>query len=617
MDLAKLLDKESLEKLQALNNEKVLEYVEDYIKLCKPASVKVITDSKEDIAYVRELALKNGEECKLEIEGHTCHFDGIKDQGRDKLNTRYLVSEDIDWGLDVNTIDKKTGVKEVRSFLDGSMKGKEMLVVFFSLGPTESFFSLRAMQITDSAYVVHSETILYRGGYEEFKRLEGSDDFFFIIHSAGELENGVSKNVDKRRMYMDLEENIVYSVNNQYAGNSVGLKKLSFRLAIQKANNEDWLSEHMFIMGVHGKPGRVTYFAGAFPSACGKTSTAMIPGQTIVGDDIAYIRKVDGAVRAVNVENGIFGIIEDVNPKDDPLIYESLITPREVIFSNVLISDGEPYWLGMGMEPPEEGINYAGEWKKGMKDSEGKEIKHAHKNARYTIRINELANADDKLQDPNGVKIEAIVYGGRDSDTTVPVAESLTWSHGVMMGATVESETTAATIGKQGVRQHDPMANLDFISVPIGKYLDNHLKFVEGLEEEPIIYATNYFIKGEDGNYLNDKLDKKVWILWAEGRVNKEFNAIKTPVGKLPKYDDLKELFKKHLNKEYTKEDYVKQFSLRIKKYLEKMDRMLSFYKTVEVPEKLILEIETQIKRLEAAREKFGDVISPEKFLEN
>jgi len=614
MSLSNLIDRESMEKLEALNNKKVLEYAEDAIKLCKPASVKVITDSKEDIAYVRELAIKNGEEHKLAMKGHTYHFDGIKDQGRDKLNTRYLVSEDVNWGLNVNTIDKKTGVAEVRSFLDGNMKGKEMLIAFFSLGPTNSAFSLRAMQITDSAYVVHSETILYRSGYEEFKRLKGSDSFFFFIHSAGELENGVTKNIDRRRMYMDLEENIVYSVNNQYAGNSVGLKKLSFRLAIQKANSEDWLAEHMFIMGVHGKPERVTYFAGAFPSACGKTSTAMLPGQTIVGDDIAYIRKTNGEVRAVNVENGIFGIIQDVNPKDDPLIYEALTKPREVIFSNVLVNEGRPYWLGMGMEPPEEGINYAGQWKKGMKDSDGKEVNYAHKNARYTIRINELANADDKLQDPDGVQIKAIVYGGRDSDTTVPVAESLTWSHGVMMGATVESETTAATIGKEGVRQHDPMANRDFISIPLGKYIGNHIKFVENLKEEPTIYATNYFIKDENGKYLNDKLDKKVWILWAEGRVNGEFGAIETPVGRIPKYEDLKDLFIKHLDKVYTKEDYVKQFSIRAKKYLEKMDRMLMFYRTVEVPGELVSEIEAQVKRLEDAREKFGDVILPDKF---
>ena len=220
-------------------------------------------------------------------------------------------------------------------------------------------FSLRALQITDSAYVTHSETILYRPGYEEFKKLNGSEDFFYFLHSAGRLENNVSVDIDKRRIYIDLEENTVYTVNNQYAGNSVGLKKLAFRLAIQKAHNDGWLAEHMFIMGVHGKPGRTTYFTGAFPSACGKTSTAMIPGQTIIGDDIAYLRTINDEIRAVNVEQGIFGIIQDVNPKDDALIYKALTTPRRLFF-NVLISDGVPYWLGMGMDPPDEGINYTG-----------------------------------------------------------------------------------------------------------------------------------------------------------------------------------------------------------------------------------------------------------------
>lgn len=197
--------------------------------------------------------------------------------------------------------------------------------------------------------------------------MQGSSDFFYFLHSAGELNEGKTVNIDKRRIYIDLTENRVYTVNNQYAGNSVGLKKLAFRLAIQKANREDWLAEHMFLMGVHGKPGRVTYFAGAFPSACGKTSTAMLPGQTIVGDDIAYLRNINGRLKAVNVEKGIFGIIQDVNPSDDPLIYEALTTPREVIFSNVLVHDGKPYWLGMGQEVPDSGINYSGEWYKGKK----------------------------------------------------------------------------------------------------------------------------------------------------------------------------------------------------------------------------------------------------------
>ncbi|HBG17044.1 MAG TPA: phosphoenolpyruvate carboxykinase, partial [Firmicutes bacterium] len=406
----------------------------------------------------------------------------------------------------------------------------------------------------------------------------------------------------------------VYTVNNQYAGNSVGLKKLAFRLAIQKAQNEDWLAEHMFLMGVRGKPSRTTYFTGAFPSACGKTSTAMIPGQSIVGDDIAYLRKIDGQIRAVNVEKGIFGIIQDVNPNDDPLIYEALTTPREVIFSNVLVNDGTPYWLGMGKEPPAEGVNFTGQWYKGKKDENGKEIPYASKNARYTIAINELDNADPNLDEPMGVPVKAIVYGGRDSYTTTPIVESLTWEHGVFLGATVESETTAATIGKEGVRTHDPMANKDFISVPLATYLENHLKFTKGLKETPTIYATNYFLKNEQGKYCNSKLDKKVWILWAEGRVNGEYEAIETPVGRIPKYEDLKNLFKQHLNTDYTKEEYNEQFAIRISKYLEKMDRMTEAFSHIQMPPAFATELENQIKRLQAAKAVYGEVATPDKF---
>ena len=609
-----MLDKVALQKLEALNNPKVIEYVKEAIELCKPAKVTVITDSKEDIEYVREIAVKNGEEAKLNTNGHTIHFDGFKDQARDKAHTAYLVSKDVNWGIEVNTVNKEAGLPEVKGILDGSMAGKEMLVSFFSLGPTSSIFSLKALQITDSAYVTHSEEILYRSGYEEFKTLNGSNDFFVFLHSAGELENGVTKNVDKRRIYIDLEENRVYTVNNQYAGNSVGLKKLAFRLAIQKANNEDWLAEHMFVMGVKGKPGRTTYFTGAFPSACGKTSTAMIPGQTIVGDDIAYLRKVDGIVKAVNVEQGIFGIIQDVNESDDPLIYKALTTPREVIFSNVLINNANPYWLGMGVETPDEGVNFSGEWFKGKKDANGKEIDLAHKNARYTVRINELDNADVKADDPNGVVVEGIVYGGRDSDTTVPVVESLDWGHGVLIGATIESETTAATLGAEGVRKHNPMANLDFISVPLAKYLDNHMKFIDGTENQPKIFGTNYFLKDENGKFLNGKLDKKVWILWADGRVNGEYEAIETPVGKIPKYEDVKNLFKKELAKDFTKEEYDKAFSIKIDKYLEKMDRMVKAFSGIVLPEAFKAQLDGQIARLNDAKAKYGSIISPDQL---
>ena len=383
----------------------------------------------------------------------------------------------------------------------------------------------------------------------------------------------------------------------------------------QKAQREGWLAEHMFLMGVHGKPDRTTYFMGAFPSACGKTSTAMLPGQSIVGDDIAYLRKIDGQVRAVNVEKGIFGIIQDVNPDDDPLIYEALTTPREVIFSNVLVNDGTPYWLGMGKEPPAEGFNYSGQWYKGKKDENGNEIPFASKNARYTIALSELDNVDPHLNDPMGVPVKAIVYGGRDSYTSVPIAESLSWEHGVFLGATVESETTAATIGKEGVRTHDPMANKDFISVPLATYLENHIKFTQGLKEVPTIFATNYFLKNAEGKYLNGKLDKKIWILWAEGRVNGDYDAIETPIGRIPKYEDLKALFKEHLNYNYTEEEYNEQFAIRITKYLEKMDRMTQAFSHIKLPAAFAAEMENQIKRLQEAKAIYGDVATPDKFM--
>jgi len=610
------MDKIYLQKLEEINNRHVIKVVEEAIQLCKPAKVTVITDSKEDIAYVRELALINGEETKLKMDGHTIHFDGYYDQGRDKANTKYLLSKDVDWGIKVNSIKKEKGLKEIYSYLDGSMARKEMLVRFFSLGPANSIFSLKALQITDSAYVAHSEDLLYRQGYEEFKKLNDSPDFFFFLHSAGRLENGVSKDIDKRRIYIDLEENRVYSVNNQYAGNSLGLKKLAFRLAINKAQNEGWLAEHMFIMGVHGPGGRVTYFTGAYPSACGKTSTAMIPGQTVVGDDIAYLKKIDGVIRAVNMESGIFGIIHSVNSENDPVIYQALTTPGEVIFSNVLINNGVPYWGGMKKDIPDKGINFSGEWFEGKKDKQDKEIPCSHRNARYTLKLNELKNVDSKANDPGGVPIKAIFYGGRDSDTTIPIVESLTWAHGVFLGATVESETTAATLGARGVRKYNPMANLDFISVPLGTYIENHLKFTKDLEVIPRIYATNYFLKDETGKYLNGKMDKRVWLLWAEGRVYGEYEAIETPVGLIPKYEDLKKLFIRELDKDYNKAEYIQQFFLRVVKYLEKMERMSKIFENIQVPAAFTEELKAQTERLKLAKTKYGeDIISPFKFL--
>lgn len=618
-----VLDQHNLEKLQALNNDYVIKIIKEFVDLCKPSKVTVISDSMEDIAYVRERTVELGEEIELALKGHTVHYDGFftmanHDQARDVKNTQILVprgEEDAyPW---INAMERSKGLTEVLEIMDGCMKGHECLVRFFCLGPKNSKFSLLALQLTDSFYVAHSEDLLYREGYEEFKRLGGSNEFIYFIHSSGELMGNppITKNLEKRRIYVDLQEGRVLSVNNQYAGNSLGLKKLALRLAIYKANNEDWLAEHYFIMGVCPKgKNRITYFCGAFPSACGKTSTAMLPGQKIVGDDIAYLRIWrDGYAHAANIESGIFGIIKDVNPKDDPVIYEALTTPRETIFSNVLIKDNIPYWIGMGKDYPKKGFNFSGEWYEGKKDTNGFIIPHAHPNARYTIRLNELSNVDSKLEDPDGVPLHGIFYGGRDSDTMPPIVESLNWEEGIFLGATIESETTSATLGTEGVRKASPMANLDFLVVPLGKYLKNHQKFGEKLKILPKVFATNYFLKSKEGKYLNGMLDKKIWVIWSEGRTQGDFKAIKTPIGYIPYYEDLKHLFKVELDKDYSQSDYINQFTLRINKLLEKLARIKEMYqKESNIPDFFWSILNKQEHDLQQIREKFHiDEISP------
>lgn len=616
------LDQENLDKLTALNNEHVLNIIDKYVELCKPKKVTVITDSKEDIGYVRQNAIELGEEAKMATEGHTIHYDGFftmsnHDQARDKVNTRVLIPKGEYASPWINTIDRDEGLKEILEIMDGCMTGHECVIRFFCLGPKNSKFSILAFQLTDSFYVAHSEDLLYRAGYEEFKKLNGSDEFFSFVHSGGELTGDppVTKNLDKRRIYVDLKEDIVLTVNNQYAGNSLGLKKLALRLAINKSNNEDWLAEHYFVLGIHPKgKNRVSYASGAYPSGCGKTSTAMLPGQTIVGDDIVYLRKwEDGYAHAVNIEQGVFGIIKDIDPNGDPVIYETITSPREIIFSNVLVKDGLPYWIGMGRDHPKDGFNFSGEWFEGKTDENGKTVPHAHPNARYTVRIEELSNADPNLHNPDGVPISCIFYGGRDSDTMPPVLESLDWEHGVFLGAAIESETTAQTLGAEGVRNSSPMANLDFVVVPLNIYLENHQKFGNSLKNPPKVFATNYFLKNQEGKYLNGMLDKLVWVIWSESRFHGEFDAIQTPIGFIPKYEDLKELFKLYLDKEYSEEEYIAQFTLQITKLLAKLERIeTNFKKEANMPQFFWDVLNKQRKDLTDLKEKSGkELISP------
>ncbi|MFH1519397.1 MAG: phosphoenolpyruvate carboxykinase (GTP) [Candidatus Omnitrophota bacterium] len=610
------LDQESLEKLTVLENPKVIGFVGEYLELCNPKSVFVRTDSSSDSTYIREKALATGEERNLSLKGHTIHFDGFFDQARDKKNTKYLISGGLSGGY-LNSIDRQEGRAEVRDILRDIMKGKEMFICFFCLGPIDSPFSILAAQITDSSYVIHSEDILYRPGYEQFRKRKGEGDFFSFVHSAGALANKVSKDVDKRRIYIDLEDNLVYSVNTQYAGNSVGLKKLALRLAIKKAYQEGWLAEHMFLMGVLDQEGRKTYFCGAYPSMCGKTSTAMLSGESIVGDDIAYLRAKDGKALAVNVERGIFGIVKDVNPKDDPVLFKSLTKEGEIIFSNILVNkENNTFWTGKSDKVPSKGINYSGPWFPGKTDKEGVTIPSSHKNARYTIRLNALDNIDENLDNPQGVEVKGLIYGGRDSDTLVPVEQAFSWQQGIITkAASLESETTAATLGQEGVRVFNPMSNMDFLSIPLGKYIAANLEFAQKLTNPPLVFSVNYFLRNKNGQFLNQIQDKRIWLKWICLRAEKKVKALLTPTGLIPEYDCLKQLFKEVLGRDYQEVEYLEQFNLKVVENLVKIARIRAIYEKLEdIPACLFEELDAQAKRLRECQEKYGNYVSPKNF---
>jgi len=609
------LSEADLRRLMDIPDRRVHEFVADAVALCEPDAVWVCDDSPEMVALTRRRVIEAGEEKPLATEGHTFHFDGPQDQGRDREVTKYLVPAGEHLSKALNQIERQEGLAEVRGLLKGAMRGRTMIVRFLCLGPTDSVFAIPCVECTDSFYVSHSMDLLYRPGYEEFRWLENGRDCFRTLHSAGRMNaDRVSVEPDKKRIYIDHSTDTVYTINTQYAGNTVGLKKLALRLAIRKADREGWLAEHMFLMGVHGPGGRKTYFAGAFPSACGKTATAMLPGETILGDDIAYFRAINGQARAANAEVGIFGIIQNVNPKDDPVIHDVLTKPGEVIFSNVLVKEGRPYWLGMGQPLPKDGVNFSGPWHEGKTDEKGQPVPPAHKNARYTVALKALANCDPELENPDGVVLGGIMYGGRDAYAYVPVQQGFDWDHGIIAyGAALETETTFAILGKEGVPEINLMSIQDFVAIPLGKYVQNNLDFGRGLKKPPLIFGVNYFLRDGENRFVTGMRDKHVWVKWMERRVHGEAEAIRGPTGWIPVYDDLRRLFQEVLDKDYSKADYIRQFTIRVPENLAKIQRVEAFHRA-EVPDAppvLFEVLAGQRRRLEQVRARSGDYVSP------
>lgn len=617
------LDKTHLSRIREITHPEIIIKVANAIAMCDPDAVFVNTGSDADRQFIREMALKNGEESPLPMGNHTIHYDLKEEQGRIVDRTFYIANEDEDVSSLANRIDRSKAIDDVRDKMLGIMRGKTMVVGFYMRGPIGSLASNPALEITSSGYVCHSAEILYRNAFYHFdKEVDRLGHFYSNIHSEG-LNR--PEDLPNARVYMDRSHQTTYSVNCTYAGNTLLLKKGNHRFSVDRAvyeNRGNQLSEHMFITGIEGPGSRVTWFTGAAPSGCGKTTTAMA-GNQFVGDDLAQMWiDENGTIRSINPECGIFGIVEDVNWEGDPYLMELLRKPgTEVIWSNVLIDEnGVPHWTGNGEKPPLKGVNFQGEWELGMMDQDGKEVPISHPNARCTLTSSALANYSEKAEDPRGVETRVVTYSGRDSDTMPPVWAAKNSDHGVVIGACIVSAATATEVGATGIKRA-PWANAPFIPGSLGDYMDAQFKFFgnEKIAEDkrPVMAGLNYFLTdeargGTSKKLLGEKKDVKVWLSWLERHVYGEVDVIETPIGFLPTFDDLRELFQSIIKKNYTKELYNKQFSLYVDNIVARIDLQMEAYgKEKNIPETIFNVLKEQKDGLLALKETYGPIVTP------
>ena len=614
------LDSEHLSRLALITNEEALLKVANAIAMCAPDRVYVHTGSEEDCAIVRRMSLEKGEEKKLAMTGHTIHFDLPEDQGRMVDQTFYIYNEDEQ----VSSLAKKEPRDQshayVREHMRGIMQGKTMFVGFYSRGPVGAKASIPAIEISSSTYVMHSAELLYRNCFADFDaEVARRGEFFTNVHSEGPNR---SEDVPKARIYMDRSWQTTFSTFCTYAGNTLLMKKGNHRFAsdcaMYKHHGEE-LSEHMFITGMTGPGGRKTYFAGAAPSGCGKTTTAMV-GSDFVGDDLAQMWiEQDGTLRAVNPEIGIFGIIEDVNLEGDPYLMKCLRQPgAEVIFSNVLVDEhGKPRWTGDGDPLPEKGVNYQGQWTKEMTG-----VSVSHPNSRCTLKAEAVGNHNKAVNaDPNGIVIKVITYSGRDSNTMPPIWVAKSMDAGVAIGASIVSKATAAEIGASGVNRQ-PWANTPFVAGSMTDYLDAQLNFYgnEKMTRKPVLAGLNYFLtheaRGGNGKgLLGEKKDVHVWLGWLELYTHGDVQAIETPIGMIPKYEDLEKLFNEKINKEYPESLYTMQFSLYIDNVVARIDlQEAAWRKEQGVSGRLFAVYEEQKAGLLALKAAKGAIVKPQEL---
>ena len=475
--------------------------------------------------------------------------------------------------------------KEMKTILmqlfKGCMRGRSLYVIPFSMGPIGSSLSLIGVQITDSPYVVANSYIMTRMGRGVLEVLGDKGEFIPCLHSVGvPLNKGQKDKIwpcrpDSKYVVHFPEERTIWSFGSGYGGNALlGKKCLALRIASAKGRDEKWMAEHMLILGVTNPEGKKRFFAGAFPSACGKTNLAMVqstlPGWKVecVGDDIAWMRiGQDGRLYAINPENGFFGVAPGTSKTSNPHAMAAL--SQNTIFTNVaLTNDGDVWWEGMTDKPPE----HLTDWK-GNPWTPASNEKAAHPNSRFTAPANQCPVIDPAFDDIHGVPISGIIFGGRRESMIPLLIESFSWQHGTLLGASLSSEMTAAAAGKIGALRHDPFAMLPFCGYHMGDYFAHWLEMGQLLgNKAPKIYHVNWFRKSPKGDFLWPGFGENIHVLkWIFERCEGEAEVVETPLGNLPQtFDAAEELFEidvKAWKEEVSKlHDYFKLFGKRLPK---------------------------------------------------
>lgn len=531
-------------------NKYVKQWVAEMAELTAPDAVVWITGEEDQTEKLRQEAIKTGEIIKLNEEKlPNCylHRTAINDVARVENRTFICTTKREDAGPTNNWMSPDECKAKLLPLYKGSMRGKTMYVIPYSMGVLGSDFSKIGIELTDSIYVVLNMLIMTRAGKACLDQLGDSPYFIKGLHAKANLDE------ENRYIVHFPEENTIWSINSGYGGNVLlGKKCFALRIASYLGRKEGWMAEHMLILGVEYPNGETKYVSAAFPSACGKTNLAMLippkmyrdKGYKVwcVGDDIAWIRiGKDGRMYAVNPENGFFGVAPGTNETSNPNALAT--TKRDTIFTNVVhnLDDNTVWWEGLDNNPPKNAIDWKGnKWDYTKYDKKDKSTCGAHPNSRFTAKAINCPCISKEFNNPAGVPLEAIIFGGRRAKTAPLVYESRSWQHGTFVGSIMASETTAAAAGAVGVVRRDPMAMLPFCGYNMGEYFAHWLEMGKKAAHAPKIFHVNWFRTDKNGNFIwpgfGDNFRVLLWIL---DRCAGKADAVDSAIGYLPKPEDI------------------------------------------------------------------------------